>query len=687
MATLNTLRNKGGVLLAVVIGIALLAFVLGDLLTSGSALVGSEKMTVGRINGEKIPMQQFATTLEELSEIQRITTGQQSANEEQNEQMRQQAWEMLIRQKAFNPEAAQMGLIVPEAELISLMSSANPSPIVAQMFANPQTGAFDIEYLRNFVAQISQDQTGGMQLFWNYIQREVTDQNVVFKFKNLVDKASYVTNFEAQQMANISGATYNVEFAVARYDAIADSTIAITDGELRAYYDKNKNGFKDVDMRQVEYITFEALPSAEDYATAEKAASQMAQDLATTANVEQYVTMNSSTPFDNRYYASGELTGELAGFAFTATGDQIYGPLQNGDQWTMARVADVRLMPDSIRLSHIVLASTDTAKADSLAGALSKAGTDFAAAVVANSLDQSSAATGGDLGMIDPQGMAPMFADVLKGASVGSVKVINTGEAIHVVKLTAQTTPVRKVQLGILNHNIEASETTRNGVYTKANKFATEAGTNFNKAVTDNALAKRVASVRPNDRVVGGMQSSRELARWAWNGKKGDVSQVMEFGNNFVIATVTEEHVTGIAPFEQAKQAVRVLVLNEKKAQMIQDKLKGATTFEAMTAAISKDMIGTASGLDFQGFMAPGIGFDPAFIGGISALQSGAISKPIVGRIGVYVAKMVSKTENPIQPEMERARLLADNQQNAFMGAYQAFLEMSSINDARYRFY
>lgn len=687
MATLNTLRNKGGVLLAVVIGVALLAFVLGDLLTSGSALVGSDKMTVGSINGEKIQMQQFSTTLDELSEIQRITTGQQSTNDEQNEQVRQQAWEMLIRQKAFNPEAATLGLIVSEAELIALMSSSNPSPIVAQMFANPQTGNFDIEYLRSFVAQVGQDQTGGMQLFWNYIQREVADQSVIFKFKNLVDKASYVTDFEAKQMANISGATYNVEFAVGRYDAIADSTVAITDGELRAYYNKNKAGFKDVDMRQVEYVTFEALPSPEDYATAEKAARQMAQDLATAANVQQYVTMNSSTPFDTRYYASGELTGELAGFAFTATGDQIYGPLQNGDQWTMARVSDVRMIPDSIRLSHIVLAATDTAKADSLVAALSKAGSDFAAAVAANSMDQSSSATGGDLGMIDPQGMAPMFTDVLKEAKVGDVKVINTGEAIRIIKLTAQTTPVRKVQLGILNHNIEASETTRNEAYTKANKFATEAGSNFNKAVTENALAKRVASVRPNDRVVGGMQSSRELARWAWNGKKGDVSQVMEFGNNFVIATVTEEHVMGVAPFEQAKEAVRVLVLNEKKAQMIKDKLQGATTFEAMAAAISKDSVETASDLDFQGFMAPGIGFDPAFIGGVSALQSGAVSKPIVGRIGVYVAKMVSKTENSIQPEMERARLVAANEQNAFMSAYQAFLEMSSINDARYRFY
>lgn len=685
MATLNTLRNKGGILLAVVIGVALLAFVLGDLLTSGSTLISNEKMTVGRINGDKIPMQLYATTLDELTEIQRITTGQQSANEEQNEQLRQQAWEMLIRQKAFNPEIAKLGIITPEAELISLISSANPSPIIAQMFANPQTGAFDIEYLRSFVAQVSQDPSGGMQMFWNYLQREVADQSVIFKYKAMVDKATYVTNFEAQQMAALNGATYDVRFAVGRYDAIADSTVAITDGELRSFYDKNKAMFKGQDIREIEYVSFDVLPSPADYAAAEKAARQLATDLASAQNIQQYVALNSSTPFDSRYYASGELTGELAGFAFSATGDQVYGPVQNGDQWTMARIVDVRMMPDSMRLSHIALSATDQAKADSLAAELSK-GADFAAAVAANSLDQSTVAAGGDLGMLDPQAMAPMFSEALLGATTGTVKVINAGETIHVVKVTSQTAPVRKVQLGVLNHNIDASEATRSEGYTKANKFASAATSDFAGAVKADALAKRVASIRPNDRTVGGINGSRELARWAWNGKKGDVSQVLEFGNNFIIATITAEHTTGIATFEQVQEAVRTLVLNEKKAAMIEAKLKDASSFDAKIAALGGNVIDSAK-VTFQSFMAPEVGFDPAFVGGVSATAAGSVSKPIVGRIGVYIADVVAKSEDPIAPDLERARLVAETQQSAFMSAYQAFLAMCNIQDTRYRFY
>lgn len=687
MVTLNTLRNKGGILLAVVIGVALLAFVLGDMLTSGSTLMNSSKMNVGTIDGEKVTTQEYGQAIDELTEVQRITTGREGSTDEQNEMIRVQAWDLMIRQKALKPNLAGMGLTVSEDEMVELLSGANPSPIIAQMFANPQTGMFEPAMLRQFIAGVGQDQTGRMQMFWNYLQNEVADQSLIFKFKNLIDKAAYVTGFEAEQLAALESKTYSVDYLVSRYETIADSTVQVTDGELRKYYDAHKGMFKQEDLRDIEYVTFEALPSQEDYAAAEKTVRALAKDLAEAKNVQQFVSMNSQSAFDTRYYKPGEITGELGTFAFSATPDQVYGPVLSGDQWMMARIADVQVVPDSVRLSNIIIPADQKALADSLVNALQNGG-DFAAAAREFSADQQSGAEGGDLGLMDPQTLAPQFAEAVKGAAVGMVKAINTPDAVYILKVTDAKGASQKVQLGVINYNVEASELTRNEVYGRANKFATAAAAGgFEKAAADGALAKRVATVGPNDRTVGGIQQSRELARWAFNGELGELSDVKEFGNNFVIATITAIRDKGIAPFEQVKSDVKALVVREKKGEMLAQKMAGATSVASLASTLGVDTLSN-NDINFQGFMAPEVGFDPAFTGGVSGIaKTGVVSKPIIGRIGVYAAQITAERNTPVEVAVEKARLSAEAQQSAFMAAYEAFMDLNNIQDTRYRFY
>ncbi|MDE5944003.1 MAG: SurA N-terminal domain-containing protein [Rikenella sp.] len=690
MVTLNTLRNKGGVLLAIVIGLALLAFVLGDMITSGNTLMNSSKMNVGTIDGEKVSTQEYAQAIDELTEVQRITTGREGTTEEQSEMIRMQAWDLMIRNKALKPALTEVGLTVSEDEMVDLISGAEPSPIIVQMFGDPQTGRFEPAMLRQFVAGVEQDQTGRMQMFWNYLQGEVGDQSLFYKFQNLIGKAAYVTAFEAEQMAAIEGKTYAVNYLVSRYDAVADSTVRVSEADLRKYYDSHKGMFRQDELRDIEYVTFEALPSAEDYAAAEKTVRQLAADLAATKNVQQFVSMNSQSTSDARYYKPGEITGELGAFAFGRPGmDSVYGPVLNGDQWTMARISDVRVMPDSVRLSNIVVPGDRKALADSLADAL-QCGGDFAAAAREFSADMESGALGGDLGMMDPQTLAPQFADAIKGATAGSVKTVTTPDAIFILKVTATKGESEKVQLGVINYTVEASELTRNQVYGEANKFATAAlasAGGFERAVNEGALAKRVATVQPNDRTVGGMQQSRELARWAFNGELGDVSEVNEFGNNFVVAMITGVREQGIAPFEQVKGDLRTLVVREKKGEMLAQRMTGAASVAALAETLGTEVL-SSDDVNFQGFMAPEVGFDPAFTGGVSGIgKTGVVSRPIVGRIGVYAAEVTELRDEPVDVAVEKARLTAEAQQSTFMSVYQAFLEMSDIRDTRYRFY
>ncbi len=687
MATLNSLRNKSGILLAVIIGIALIAFLLGDLISSGNTLIGSSKMNVGKINGEKISTQEYGELINSLTEVQRITTGQQGVNEEQTEMLKTQAWDITLRERAFVPAASEIGLNVAEDEMVELISGnqGRISPLIAQMFANQQTGMYDPAYLQAFVAQVGQDQTGSMQLFWNYLQDEVEAQQLRAKFADLMQKACYVTKFEAEQSAGLAAKTANLRYVVDRYTSIPDSTVAVTDREIRAYYDKHQEVFRQEDVREIAYVSFEALPSPNDYAEAEKKIHQIATELATATDVQQFVSLNSQIPFDARYHNPSDFSGELATFVATATPDQIYGPVLNGDQWTTARIADVAVLPDSVELRHIALAGTKTQLADSLMKVIQKGG-DFVALAASFSEDPQTAQDGGKIGLLDPQTLTPQFAEALQGAKVGETKLVNTGNALHLVQVMRTIGESKKIQIGLITHNIEANEITRADAYAKAGKFATEAKGDFEASVTKDALARRVATFRSDESSVGGLPQSRELVRWAFNGKQGDVSEVMEFGNHFVIAKVADVRAKGVATFEQAKAFAKEQVVLQKKGELLAAKQQGAASLDELAAKLNLQVI-EAPEITFQSFMAPEVGFDPAFVGGALAAKTGTLSKPIVGRIGVYGVQPVSESIAAVDPLVEKARLMAEAQQSAFAAAYQAVIEMTDVQDTRYRFY
>lgn len=686
MVTLNTLRNKGGALLAFVIGLALVAFILGDVLSSGSSILSGSKMNVGQIDGETVTYLEYDRVVNQLMEVQRITTGRDGSSEEETEMIREQAWNQMIREKAFNPQIAKLGLSVSDQEMIDMVNGPNISPLIAEMFKNPQTGFFDPEYMRYIRQQAAYDETGRLMLFWNYVESETADQSLLFKYKALVDKAAYVTSLEARTIADLQSRTYSARYVVQKYADLADSSVNITDSELRGFFNNHKEMFRQDVSRDIEYVSFEALPSEEDYAEAEQKINSLAEELRNTSNVQQFISMNSQSAFDTRYYNEEQLVGELGNFALTASAGEIYGPVLSGDQWTIARVADVQSLPDSIRLSNITLPLGQQALADSLMGVL-RAGGDFAELARNHSEDVQSAIIGGDIGSLDPQNLVPALASELKGAKTGEVKMVVMPDGIYILKVTESVRESDKIQLGILTYNVEPSSNTRNQAFANASRFATAVSTSgFDNAVAENSLSKRVATLGPNDRTVGGILQSRELVRWAFNGKKGDNSGVMEFGNYFVIAKVNDIRKAGTATFDQAKETVRTILLNRKKGELLADRMQGGSV-ESLASSLGTSVLQNDD-INFEGFMAPEVGLDPSFPGGVAALsQSGQASKPIVGRIGVYVAQADDIRTEEGNPELQKARLTAEGQQVAFPVAYQSFLELLNIEDVRYRFY
>lgn len=690
MASLQTLRNKGGVIVAIVIGIALLAFVLGDMLTSGSTLLGNAQNTVGEINGTKISAQEYSNQINMLTEVQRISTGNQSQTEEQSNIIRNQAWELMVRQYGFAPEVAKIGISVSEKELQSLMGGKNPSPIIVQMFGDRQTGQFDPEYLRSFLANMDQDQTGELQMFWNYLQGEVIDQSLLYKYKALIDKGTYVTSFEAGKITALDQSKYSVRFVASQYLTIPDSTIKVTDAQAREYYAAHKNLYRNTqEGRTIEYAAFEALPSEKDYADASNYMNQLAEDLKATPNVQQFVGLSSQTPVDNRYYKPEELTGEIGEFVKTATPEQVYGPTLSGDKYTLARISDTRMVPDSIDFSHIILMPTARKTADSLMIELAKPKADFAAAAAQFSADPTGAQTGGRIGMIDPQTIDPIFSEKLINGKKDQVVMVETPQSLHIMKINNVVGDSKKIQLGTINYTVEPSEATRNETYAKANSFYTATGGKYNNYLAvskDQAIATRVATLTPNDPSVQGLPQSRELVRWAFNAAQEDVSKVLDFGDSFIIAVLGRITDAGIAPFDQVKDQVIRSVIQEQKAKMMVEKMAGATSVDALSTQLSLPVI-EGNDMTFNSFIVPEVGLDPAFMGGLCGMNPASISKPIVGALAVYAAQISGTTDSPQSVDVIRYRLEAEAEQSAFMTAYQAFIDICKIKDTRYKFY
>ncbi len=226
MASLQTLRNKGGVIVAVVIGLALLAFVLGDMLTSGSTLFGTSN-TVGEIDGTTITTEQYAQQVNTLTEVIKVTTGSETVSAEQSQAIQQQAWEQLVTRFATTPMLNKIGIAVGVDEMAELITGRYASPMVQQLFTNPETGEFDAAYVRQFVSNISQDPSGRLQIFWTNLQNDVSTQAQLMKYKTLVDKGAYITAAQADFITSLESATYSVTFVAYIFNSFVVGTIRI----------------------------------------------------------------------------------------------------------------------------------------------------------------------------------------------------------------------------------------------------------------------------------------------------------------------------------------------------------------------------------------------------------------------------------------------------------------------------
>ena len=279
MATLNTLRTRGGIIVSIVIGLALIAFLLGDLLSSGTGLMNARKMKVGEIDGTTIGYIEYTNRADLLTSVAQAMSGKDALTAEEQDQTRNLAWESMIMKYAYQPGFEELGLMAGEGEQVDMVSGVYISPIIGGTFVN-RNGVFDPAMLKNFIDNVDADQSGRAAMMWNYMKEQMVDQRVMSKYVTLITKGLFVNDLEVELGLEAANHTYDARFVMQEYRTIPDSTVTVSDSEIRSYYKSHKNMFKQIASRDIEYVMFDMLPSKEDYAEAEKYINELAAEFA-----------------------------------------------------------------------------------------------------------------------------------------------------------------------------------------------------------------------------------------------------------------------------------------------------------------------------------------------------------------------------------------------------------------------
>ena len=702
MATLQKIRNRAGIAIAIFIGLALAAFILGDLFKSSSSIMRGKQMELAEVDGESITYPEFQAKVNELEEIYKMNSGKTSLDQQTTEQIKEQTWQNMVRKLTMKDIYEELGIGVSSSELFDMVQGKNPHAIIQSIFRDPNTGTINRGALIQFLKYQQSNSTGKERSYWLFIENQIIEERSFSKYNNLLAKGIYVTGDEAKSDLKGRNHQANIQFVAKSFASVSDSTLKVPDEELKAWYEKNKENYKQENNRNIEYVSFPVVASKTDEDKLVKWTNDIKAEFATVEDPAAFVNINSDIPFDPSFFKKDDLSSELGAFAFAGKVGDIYGPYKDGKSWKLTKIQRFEELPDSVEARHILIKVNSqpelakaTATIDSLKNLILVKGQKFEDVARAKSDDTGSANNGGSLGWMRRGMMVKPFEDAAFFGKISELQVVKTQFGLHILQVTNRGKTAPNVQLAVINRVIEPSSQTYQTTYTAASKFASENqdAKKFNAAIVAQGLNKRLANVRENDKEIAGLENSRLLIRAAYKAKTGSLilstegTPIFELGNQFIVATMTGEQEKGIASFASVKPRVELEVKKEKKAQQLIEKMSGKTDLNQLASDL-KVTVGEAQNITFESYSIPGVGFEPAIAGAATALEANQISKPVAGISGVYVVKVTSINPGTDQDvTADKQRLAASINYRANMLAFEALRENAKVVDKRSKFY
>ncbi len=709
MSVIQRIRDKGAWIIFGIIALALVAFILQDAALRKGNLF-SNTTTVGTVNGEKIERTDFQNQISFFESVSK-----QRGQEMPPGMLNGQVWNYVVQQTLLKQEIAKLGIGFTSKELADVLFGQNPPQWMQQQFTDPKTGIFDVAAARQQFNQIKKnaDDARVQQIQKQFI--DPTIQQALFaKYSSLLSEATYVPKWMAEKTNADNNSVAKASFVFVPYSTISDSAVKVSDDDINAYVQQHSELYKrDEETRTVQYVSFSEAPSAADSAAVRDALTSLKPAFASTTDVASFVVSKNSDVVYNGTYTTRKDLKDAAADTITKLRDgEVYGPYLNGGDYELAKLVGKRMVPDSVKVRHILIKTEDGGKQvlpdsvakkriDSIVTAIQH-GVSFDSMVQKYSDDPGSKGTHGEYNFPYSQfkTISKEFAETAFYDPVGTkktVKVANQQYAgYHYIEVLSQKNMQDAYNVAYIAKPINASSETINNASSAAAQFA--AASKDPKSFDATAKKDKLTPVTSQEiknadyslSMMGG--ENRDLIRWIFKNNVGDVSDPVELGDQYIVAMITSVDKKGLPSAKAARPLVENFVRNEKKAQtIINTKMKGNTLDEvAKNAGVS---VQNSDSLTFQSPAIPNLGFEPKLLGAaFNKSLTSKISSPIAGTSGVFVVKSngvtaLASSGLPIEQVQSNLKRQLQQQQQSSGGVFEALRKSSSVTDNRSDFY
>ncbi|MBR6017566.1 MAG: SurA N-terminal domain-containing protein [Paludibacteraceae bacterium] len=635
MATLQKIRNHGALLL-IIVGLAMLAFILGDAINSGSSFWNLRNRKVAVINGQDITPEDYQNMIDETTRLLEIQYNRSNFDEETTVQIREQVWQQMLLDKLLTAQAEKIGMAVTDEEIDQVVER-NKENLREEFLESP---AF---------------------------RKSIYVGNLQQKYQTLVQSLIRPNKLDAEFAYEARTNMANAQYVLAPYSAIADSTIEVSDSELKALYKERKHLFKQKPNREIAYVLFADAPSKQDFEDAEKAmkAAQPAfqnNGVDTLEYIKRDIDPKSGLMYEQAEYSSVTVPEEYKDFAFGANVQQgAFTDIEFADNtYAMARIVKCNYYTsDSVKFSMRLQGDTTTPAQEQ---------------------------------WVRLEELPQNLKDSIDKTPVGQSFTFTNQAGVIECTVDSLTTPTRKVELAVLKVEVRPSSKSHNANYQVAKQFAVNNKTEeaFREAAEKDGLTVMPqANLLASAHTVGQLPQSREVVRWAFQTEEeGTVSDVMECGDQFVVAVLVEINDGDYVSLEKAAAQLRPELINRKKAAQLREQLAGKTLAEA--AKIANAEVANADSITLSSYLFGNAGVEPAALGTALAQAVNTVSEPIEGNQGVLVVKTTAKMKAPGAAKMDLKAEKQNLQQRYAYAAYQALniLERKAeIKDNRGMFY
>lgn len=712
MATLQKIRSKGP-LLVIVIGLALFAFIAGDAWKVLQPHQG--KQDVGEVNGEVLSAQDYQKMVDELSEVIKLTNGLNSLTEDQLNNVKDQVWQSYVNNKLIAEQAEKLGLKVTDAEIQSIIDQGTHPLLMQTPFRNPQTGMFDKDMLKKFLvdyANLNASQMPAqyveyyqkMGAFWQFVEKTLAQSTLAEKYQNLVTKSLISNPVAAEDAFNSRTEQSDLLLAGVPYSSINDSTVQVSDSEIKDRYNEKKEQFKQlVETRDIRYIDIKVVPSDADRKAVEKEVTEYSNQLAsTTADFGTFVrSTGSSVNYSDVPVSKSVFPADVASRLDSTNVNEVYGPYYNqtDDSFNAFKLLAKVSSPDSIQFRQIqVYADTEEKTktlADSIYNAL-KGGADFAA--VAKIYGQTGEATwvnaqsweGSELDADNSK-----FINTLLNQPVNELANLNMGQANLILQVMNKKSMQTKYKVAVVKREVEFSKETYNAAYNKFSQFVAQ-NTTIDSMVKNAEESGYTLMPRTDlssaEHYVGGVRSTREALKWIFAAKPGEVSPLYECGENdhLMVVALDKIHEAGYRDINSVAEMLRAEIRRDKKAEKIMEEMKKYNSIAQVKGM--KDAV--SDSVKHVTFSAPAYisvtrSSEPV-IGAVAAkTAANKVSAPIKGNGGVYMIQVYAKEKGSEKFDAKQEETTLTNMAVRIAGnqLINDLYQKAKVVDQRYLFF